>query len=219
MSNAWKKMTWMLGVTALVWGTGCPKPYPNCETDEACKAQGEVCVQGQCRECATDDQCKAGFTCDPTSFRCVPKPAAEAKETGSTVPDSCDADTDCPQGMACQAGKCVSAPTCDWSAVRFGFNESSLNSESQSRLKAIAECIRSEKAKVTLEGHADERGTEEYNLQLSNRRASTVKRYLVDLGVASSSLETVGYGEERPVASGQNEADWAANRRVEFNKR
>lgn len=229
-----RPMTWVFTTGLVLLLSGCPKPYPHCATDEACKAQGEVCVQGQCRECATDQNCKSGFSCDKSTFRCVPKgECASDTECGegkgcrsgrcvskpTASPERCDTDVDCPEGMGCQGGRCVSAMGCDFSAVRFGFNETSLTSETKERLKAIAECLRAEKARVTLEGHADERGTEEYNLQLSNRRASTVKRYLTDLGVSTSLLETVGYGEERPVASGQNEVDWAANRRVEFNKR
>ena len=70
--------------------------------------------------------------------------------------------------------------------------------------------------RIELAGHADERGTEEYNLQLSQKRAASVKKYLVDLGVPASSLKTVGYGENRPAAQGSDEEAWAANRRVEF---
>ena len=70
----------------------------------------------------------------------------------------------------------------------------------------------------TYDPEADERGTEEYNLHLSNRRASTVKRYLVNLGVPEKNLETVGYGENRPADSGHTEDAWAANRRVELRK-
>jgi peptidoglycan-associated lipoprotein len=74
------------------------------------------------------------------------------------------------------------------------------------------------RVRITLEGHADERGTEEYNLQLSNRRAEAVKRYLTTLGVRAGSLETTGYGEARPAENGSNESAWAANRRVEFRR-
>ena len=73
-------------------------------------------------------------------------------------------------------------------------------------------------SKVRLEGHADERGTEEYNLQLSNRRAASVRKYLADLGVGAGQLDTVGYGKNRPVSEGHDEAAWAANRRVELNR-
>lgn len=67
---------------------------------------------------------------------------------------------------------------------------------------------------VTVEGHADERGTREYNLALGERRANSAKNYLVSLGVAANRIRTVSYGKERPVALGSNEAAWAQNRRA-----
>jgi len=67
---------------------------------------------------------------------------------------------------------------------------------------------------ATVQGHADERGTREYNLALGERRANAAKNYLVSLGVADSRLRTVSYGEERPVALGSDEAAWAQNRRA-----
>ena len=69
---------------------------------------------------------------------------------------------------------------------------------------------------VIIEGHCDERGTNEYNLALGERRAESAKRYLVNLGIDASRLETVSYGEERPVDSGSNEAAWKKNRRAHF---
>jgi peptidoglycan-associated lipoprotein len=71
-------------------------------------------------------------------------------------------------------------------------------------------------AAVTIEGHCDERGTNEYNLALGDRRADSAKSYLVDLGIAASRLTTVSYGEERPVCSQQNEECWSKNRRAHF---
>ena len=67
---------------------------------------------------------------------------------------------------------------------------------------------------VTIEGHTDERGTREYNLALGERRANSVKDYLVLQGISAKRLKTVSYGEERPVALGSNEAAWAQNRRA-----
>jgi len=69
-------------------------------------------------------------------------------------------------------------------------------------------------AMVTLEGHADERGTREYNLALGERRANAAKEYLVSLGVEASRVKVVSFGKERPVALGHNEAAWAQNRRA-----
>ncbi len=219
---------------ALLALAGCPPTYPKCDKDEQCAEKGEVCVQGQCRECATDANCKAGFVCDAN--KCVPKPECSDKQPcpggkkceqgkctveAAKEPGSCAVDTDCPSGEECKAGKCASkgaGGSCTLEPVRFEFNESKLGSEGQTGLATLAECIKKNGWKLRLEGHADDRGTEEYNLQLSNRRAASVKRYLVDLGVADAALETVGYGENKPAVQGQTEAAWAANRRVELVK-
>lgn len=67
---------------------------------------------------------------------------------------------------------------------------------------------------ITIEGHADERGTREYNLGLGDRRANSVKDYLLSLGVRASRVRTISYGKERPVALGHNEAAWSQNRRA-----
>ncbi|MEB3416901.1 peptidoglycan-associated lipoprotein Pal [Alteriqipengyuania sp. WL0013] len=67
---------------------------------------------------------------------------------------------------------------------------------------------------VTVEGHADERGTRDYNLALGERRANAAKNYLVGLGISAARIRTVSYGKERPVALGSNEAAWAQNRRA-----
>ena len=68
--------------------------------------------------------------------------------------------------------------------------------------------------RATIEGHADERGTREYNIALGERRANAAKNYLVSLGVSPERLSTVSYGKERPVALGSNEQSWARNRRA-----
>ena len=72
---------------------------------------------------------------------------------------------------------------------------------------------------VVIEGHADERGSEEYNLALGERRAEAVRRYLEALGVAESQLRIVSYGESKPAALGSDEAAWRLNRRAEFRTR
>ena len=68
--------------------------------------------------------------------------------------------------------------------------------------------------RITVEGHADERGTRDYNLALGERRANAAKTYLVGLGVGADRIQTVSYGKERPVALGSDEASWARNRRA-----
>ena len=69
---------------------------------------------------------------------------------------------------------------------------------------------------VTIEGHCDERGTNEYNLALGERRAGSAKTFLMDLGIEGSRLDCISYGEERPVDPGHNEEAWAKNRRGHF---
>jgi len=70
--------------------------------------------------------------------------------------------------------------------------------------------------RILLEGHCDERGTNEYNQALGQRRAKSIEQYLTDYGISSSRISTISYGEERPVAAGHNETAWAKNRRCEF---
>lgn len=83
-------------------------------------------------------------------------------------------------------------------------------------LKISAWMAKNSSAVVSIEGHTDERGTNEYNLALGDRRAKSVKDYLVSLGVPSSRIETISYGEEKPVCTEQNEECWTKNRRAHF---
>lgn len=98
----------------------------------------------------------------------------------------------------------------------FGFDQYSLDGVARGTLeKQAAWMTENPSVKVIIEGHADERGTREYNLGLGDRRANAVKDYLVALGVNPSRIQTVSYGKERPRALGSNEAAWAQNRRTE----
>jgi len=99
--------------------------------------------------------------------------------------------------------------------VFFGFDKSDLTSEAQATLDRQAAWLKKyPSSKVTLEGHADERGTREYNLALGERRATAAKNYLVAAGVAAARVSTVSYGKERPAVVGSNDAAWAQNRRA-----
>jgi peptidoglycan-associated lipoprotein len=172
-------------------------------------------------ECKTSEDCKdqAGYGKVCVQGRC----------------QECSVDADCPSGKACQAEKCVEAPSkapaaaatpsegqvspacADASAftVYFGFDEYSLTSQAQGTLQKLAECLKQGAKKVTIAGNCDERGTTEYNLALGTRRAQAAKKYLADLG-ATVQIETVSYGEERPACTQQTEDCWAKNRRDEF---
>jgi peptidoglycan-associated lipoprotein len=101
--------------------------------------------------------------------------------------------------------------------IHFEFDSSTLTPEAQLTLKKKAEWLQNNpEAMSTIEGHCDERGTSEYNLALGDRRATSAKNFLVDLGISASRLTTISYGEERPIDPGQNEDAWAKNRRCHF---
>ena len=98
--------------------------------------------------------------------------------------------------------------------VFFDYDKYNLQSETRQVLEKQAAWLKENGAvKVVIEGHADERGTREYNLALGERRANSVKDYLVALGVADNRIDTISFGKERSVAQGSNEAAWAQNRR------
>lgn len=203
--------------------SGCPaKPKSGeCKTSEDCLAQegfGKVCVEGLCQECGTDADCRDGFVC--RSNKCVPKP-------------QCQADADCPKGERCESERCVAAraepapvaaepsvpPECADAGrftIRFGFDQATLTSDSQGTLQKLADCLKAAPAKgVLVAGHADERGTTQYNIALGSRRAESARKYLGDLG-AGGKVETVSYGEEKPLCTAATEDCWARNRRAEF---
>lgn len=98
--------------------------------------------------------------------------------------------------------------------VYFDFDRSEIRSESIATLRAHADYLLANGGvAVTIEGHCDERGSREYNIGLGERRATAIKRFLEAEGVASSQINTISYGEERPADPGHGEAAWAMNRR------
>ncbi len=100
----------------------------------------------------------------------------------------------------------------------FEFDSAVLSSEARSALLLHAQDLKNSGESVRLEGHADERGSREYNMALGERRANAVRDFLVLQGVSRSQLETVSYGEERPIETGSSAYAWSKNRRVELAK-
>lgn len=99
----------------------------------------------------------------------------------------------------------------------FDFDQSSIKSEALDALRAHAQYLNGNtSAVIRLEGHADERGTREYNVALAERRGNAVAKYLRLNGVSGNQMEVISYGEEKPVAYGHHDRSWAANRRVEI---
>ena len=100
--------------------------------------------------------------------------------------------------------------------VYFDYDSSVVKDEAMPIIRAHAEYLANAGSAITLEGHADERGTREYNIALGERRADAVRRILMANGVGSNQIKIVSYGEERPAALGHSEDAWALNRRSEF---
>ena len=99
----------------------------------------------------------------------------------------------------------------------FDFDRAIVKRAGHSELNKHARALAANRMfRVRIEGHADERGTREYNLALGERRANAVRAYLVAQGVSSSQIEVISYGEEKPVTGGHSESGWSQNRRVEI---
>ncbi len=181
---------------------------PECSGDGEC-TNNQVCRSGKCQtECTGDGDCGSGMKCKTN--RCVDKMA-------------CDGPSECGPGFDCKSGRCtsvdnVSRNMCTMPTIQFGFNESALTDSVRRELTEIVPCLKT-KNRITIEGHADERGTEEYNLALGDRRARTVLKYLETLGVATSKLDVISKGEVQPIDNGHDEAAWAKNRRAEILER
>jgi peptidoglycan-associated lipoprotein len=123
------------------------------------------------------------------------------------------------EGEALGGGRQVAmaAPRPEKMRVLFEFDSSAIDSESRAIIEAhAAYLVANPGVMLRLQGHADERGTREYNLALGERRGVSVERMLRVLGVSLERLTTISYGEENPMAMGHNETAWRLNRRVEF---
>ena len=101
--------------------------------------------------------------------------------------------------------------------IYFDYDKSSIRPDAREILKANSEIFMKNKdAKIVVEGYCDERGTAEYNMALGERRAQEAKQYLINLGIDAARMETISYGEEKPLDTRSIEEAWAQNRRVQF---
>jgi peptidoglycan-associated lipoprotein len=100
--------------------------------------------------------------------------------------------------------------------VYFGFDSTEIGGSEQSKIQQVADALKGGSKTIIVAGFTDDRGTEEYNRGLGERRADAVRQALINDGVAASRVQTVSFGQEMPADSGDNEAAWAKNRRAEF---
>jgi peptidoglycan-associated lipoprotein len=167
--------------------------------------------------CAHKQQDKAQAPTQPVAEAAPPaSPPAEA-----SAARTCSRDLDCSDGQLCIRNACVDITPglaeCNGVRVHFAFNSAEIDESDKPGLDRAARCLKAEQAMhVTVAGNADERGTEEYNLALGDRRARTVADYLKALGASEAQLKTVSYGKEQPICTDHDEACWARNRRADL---
>jgi peptidoglycan-associated lipoprotein len=167
-------------------------------------AEGEICKGSRCQACNLDSQCPTGKLC--MTGRCsVPQ---------CTKDENCAQDQECVHGLCVGSGKVTTKkPPCDLETVYFDFDKSNLTSAATSALAQNATCLKKTDMSVSLVGRADPRGTTEYNMALSDRRAQSVKEYLTRSGIVGSRLSVVPRGALD--ATGTNDTGWAKDRRVD----
>jgi peptidoglycan-associated lipoprotein len=149
-----------------------------------------------------------------------PAPQATPAPTPTPPPQDNSAERDRleRERLAREAAERARAVTADLAAmINFEYDQANVRSADEATLDRKAAILQANpKVRVTISGHADERGSDEYNLALGNRRAGAAKRYLQNKGVDGSRIDVVSYGEERPLNPGHDEAAYAQNRRDEF---
>ncbi len=186
-------------------GVGTP-----CTQSSECET-GLVCTAGACALCTDDVQCSPG-TCNLATGLC----------TDAGGGGQCSTDDECAMDEICDGGTCVfsgiepgaGGNPCALDAIYFGFDSPTIESQAAGQLQSAAECIKSQGRLVYLEAHADVRGTEEYNIMLTERRGRAVTQFLSDLGVSPDNLQVIAKGNLE--ATGTDEASMAKDRRVQF---
>ena len=141
----------------------------------------------------------------------APPPAPEMTPAPAPTPKPSPVAVDTVQALPDHRGATLAE------RIHFALDRADLTPEARTTLAAKAEILRNSPAvSLRIAGHADERGSDEYNLALSKRRAAEAKRFLMQQGIDSTRIETVGYGEEQPLDHSSTEPVWAMNRRADF---
>lgn len=202
MPRVWIGSTIALAVTALFL-TGCPKRPEVVETVPPTGAQqGQAGLPPVFKPLTPPEK-------SPTEVA-VQSPEARPTETGA-VPEAKIAEAEVGQDAS------AAALALELKDVYFDFDQSAIREDSKKLLSENVEWFRKHAAaKVTIEGHCDERGSSEYNLALGDRRARSTRDYLVAAGVAAARISTISYGKERPFVQGHDESAWRWNRRAHF---
>jgi peptidoglycan-associated lipoprotein len=209
----WKCVEFRCQDPALAGGTGADGMGKPCVQTIEC-SNGLVCKAGACAACAEDFDCQPG-TCDIGSGRCN-APGSGAGGTQCQTDDQCAMDEICNNGNCEFSGNMGTGtnPCPDVPKIYFGFDNPNPEPADQEKLKGLAECLKTNNAQLILEAHADSRGTEEYNIMLTDKRGVTVKEFLQNLGVPPDRMTVVSKGDLE--ATGTDEAGMKEDRRVDF---
>lgn len=184
----------------------CVLPKGGCRADGDCQG-GKVCLEHRCSACKADAECGADHRCE--NGRCLARGACKKDE-------DCAEDEDCVDGQCSRGGRRKPPDVgCKLEPVYFAYDQATVDDQASRILNAAAECVQQAPGRVLLLiGHTDPRGTEEYNIALSERRATVVADYLARLGIDPARFRVIPKGETE--ASGADEAGWAQDRRVEI---
>lgn len=126
-------------------------------------------------------------------------------------------ETDMPMGMQAKGEILEGRTTGPMLPIYFDFDKSSIRADQKDRIKMNGDILlKNPSLDIKIEGNCDERGTNEYNMALGERRAMSAKKFLMNMGVAENRLTTISYGEERPLNRGHDELAWSQNRRDDF---
>jgi hypothetical protein len=174
---------------------------------------GLVCTAGVCSQCTDNIECNGG-TCDLSTGTC-------STPGGGGAGGPCSTDDQCAMDEICDQGTCVFSDIgaggtnpCGLDAIYFGFDSPKIEDEAAQQLRDVAECLKTQGGTVYLEAHADARGTEEYNIMLTDKRGQTVKKFLEDLGVPGEVMQVISKGSLEAV--GTDEGSMKKDRRVEL---
>lgn len=199
-----------------------------CRQDNHCD-RGNRCVGGACEAiagwCESESECGDGMRCKNNI--CSPECSVSADCSDGKVCTNgkcafqCATNDDCKTGELCNAGRCIASTAApsdctSLSAIYFDYDESKLRQSGRDALRHHNKCIKKENRPVRIAGHCDERGTEEYNIALGERRARAARDYMVALGADRGKISIISYGESRPAQRGSSDSAYQANRRCEF---
>ena len=200
-----------------------------CAEDADCGDSALECNAGICEQisnyCAGADDCPINQRCRDNRCGAQCLDDSECPDGGKCVGGVCDAsvtcsgDSDCPDGQICENGQCQARAdsSCSLDTLYFDYDSSTMDASAKSVLQSNADCIKKDNLSVRIEGHCDERGSNEYNIALGQRRATVAYKYIRSLGVKKANMDTISYGEEQ-LASDCGESGPAScqgkNRRV-----